>query len=536
VRGLLRLAATMTVAAGIVLGASATAWASTPRWLLHVERYQGGISAGVRAMAAPQVVHARASLGLAQLFGSSALPAGPLQNVQMNADSNPPLPQDETSVDYSRANPLVAVAAANDYISGGVMVMRTADGGRTWHSTRINPQFAGSGDFCNGGDPSVVYSARDHAFYIGQLCFFRALPFSEVQIYKSVDNGATWTPGAAASVVVSNFNYAKNTVDTSVFYDQEKLAVDNTPTSPHYGRLYVTYIKFHMLPSGFSDYCPVQVAHTDNVPTADPFRATWQHASVVPDDPGGPGIGESANQSAIPQVQSNGALDVTYALEDCNTSLDRHLRFQKSTNGGRTFLAHPVSIDHPGEFRDNPNKADLLAPTKFRAPIGPGFAVNRRTGVLAYVYQNNVNRPTSGADISIQFSNDGGFHWSHARFLSVQNGHPAPNDQFFPAITSDPSGEWHAIWLDRRRDPSNVNIDTFQADSANGWKNRRITTTSWNPNQGFFTCGCFIGDYNGISASNQAIYPTWTDGRNSAIYRTGIGETDIFTNVEILKH
>ena len=29
------------------------------------------------------------------------------------------------------------------------------------------------------------------------------------------------------------------------------------------------------------------------------------------------------------------------------------------------------------------------------------------------------------------------------------------------------------------------------------------------------------------------IYPVWTDGRDSSIDQTGIGETDIFTNVEI---
>jgi hypothetical protein len=28
------------------------------------------------------------------------------------------------------------------------------------------------------------------------------------------------------------------------------------------------------------------------------------------------------------------------------------------------------------------------------------------------------------------------------------------------------------------------------------------------------------------------VYPVWTDGRNSAFNQTGIGETDIFTNVE----
>jgi hypothetical protein len=29
------------------------------------------------------------------------------------------------------------------------------------------------------------------------------------------------------------------------------------------------------------------------------------------------------------------------------------------------------------------------------------------------------------------------------------------------------------------------------------------------------------------------VYPVWTDGRNNAIEQTGIGETDIFTNVEL---
>jgi hypothetical protein len=70
--------------------------------------------------AAAQARHRRAS-------GAATAPA--LHNVQMNDDSNPPLPQNETSVAYSTQNPLIAVAASNDYVSGGVAVMRTADGG-----------------------------------------------------------------------------------------------------------------------------------------------------------------------------------------------------------------------------------------------------------------------------------------------------------------------------------------------------------------------------------------------------------------------
>jgi hypothetical protein len=64
-----------------------------------------------------------------------------------------------------------------------------------------------------------------------------------VHVIKSVDNGKTWTPGRQAARAASNFDYTTGTVDDTIFNDKEYIAVDNTPTSPHYGRLYVTYTK-----------------------------------------------------------------------------------------------------------------------------------------------------------------------------------------------------------------------------------------------------------------------------------------------------
>jgi hypothetical protein len=414
--------------------------------------------------------------------------------------------------------------------------MRTRDGGRTWDTTRITSVFAGTTDTCSGGDPAVAYSRRDHAFYLAQLCFFRTLPFSEVKVHKSIDNGKTWTPGRQAARAATNFDYTNGTVDDTIFNDKEYIAVDNTPTSPHYGRLYVTYTKFHLLADGSSDYCPIQLAYTDTIPTANPSLTVFSHTPVVPDAPGAGGVGESANQFSVPQVERNGTLDIGYALEECNSSLDHGFRFQKSSNGGASFLAAPVHVDKPGQFVDNPNPADLLGPTAFRAPNTLSIDYSSKTGTLTYLYQNFVNGAVSGADISVQQSHDGGLHWSDARFLSTQAGSPAPNDQFFPWVDSSPDGNLYAIWFDRRRDPANRNIDTWQATSTNdgaSWQQRRISTRSWNPDLGFFTSGAFIGDYNGIAASNRAVYPVWTDGRNNAIERTGIGETDIFTNVEL---
>jgi hypothetical protein len=504
---------------------------TTSPWILHIQNYPGGISAGVRATYAASLEKAR--LGVSQ---GSFLPGTVFgrNNVQMNTDYSPAMPQNETAVALDNLNPMVAVAAANDYGNNGLRVMYTSDGGSHWGNTQIIPEVRRTGSNCGGGgDPAVAFSVRDNAFYASQLCFSDD-GTSEVHVYKSEDGGQTWTPGRRAAVAVSNFS---GSLDTSVFYDHEFITVDNSSRSPYFGRVYVTYVKFHMEPSGFSDYCPAQVAYTDAIRTVDPSAAVWSHTGIVPDNPGGTGKGPTANQDAIARTQADGAVDVTYVFEDCNTGLDRHLAFNKSRNGGASFMASPVRIDKPGQFEDNPNLDDHLGPTPFRAPLSPGFEISPATGTLAYLYQNNVNRAESGADISISLSHDGGLTWSDARFLSTTSlGGPAPQDQFFPAVASDEAGKFFAIWFDRRRDPSDTNIDTWQATSGDDgatWKSRRISSVSWNPFRGFFTCGCFIGDYNQIAASTAVVYPVWTDGRDSAIDQTGIGETDIFTNVEI---
>ena len=538
-RRIIPLAGAVTVLAGLIVATTAvgvgqpsptTPAAKTPRWVTHVARYQGGISGGVRAMLASS----KASTSSSARGRAGAPAGGPGNNVQMNDDSYPPLPQNETAVAYKLTHPGVAVAAANDYVSGGVVVMRTSNGGQSWTSTRITPQFFGTRDFCSGGDPGVAYSRRDGAFYLSQLCFFRALPYSEVHVYKSVDDGRTWTPGRQAAVAATNF--VNGQVDESIFNDKELIAVDNNAGSPHYGRIYVTYTKFHIQPDGFSDYCPLQLSYTDSIPTQNPALTTWSHTPIQPDNPGGDGTGSSANQHSDPVVERNGTLDVGFVSENCNDSVDPHLLFQRSSDGGQSFLPSAVQIDKAGQYADfdDGTGSDTIPPTHFRAPNTPSLAYSPRTGKLLFVYQNNINRPASAADISYQTSTDGGMTWSDARFLSTDSsGQPAANDQFFPWAASTESGRFYVMWFDRRLDPNNVRINTWQAVSGNdaaSFSSAKISSQDWDPNDGFFTSGAFIGDYNAIAASDQQVYAVWPDGRNNAIGETGIGETDIFTD------
>jgi hypothetical protein len=511
----------LTAAGALMLVGGGAQAANPPLWAQHVQNYDGGISNGVRERLAAVTVRST---------GLTAPTAAALNNVQMNADCDPALPQNETSVAYKPSNPLIAVAAANDFCGDGDWIGNTTDGGTTWASTFKDPKTS-IGTRCFGGDPSVVYSVRDQAFYLSTLCFFGD-GSSEVQVWKSADDGVTWTDSFKASLVRSN--RLGSDWDQTVFFDKELLAVDNNAASPHYGRLYITYIKFHLTqPNGRSDFCPVQGAFTDQIPTSNPAAASWTNVAVVPDAPFAD-KGPSANQWAMPVVDSTGALDIAYALEDCNTAFDRGFFFKRSTDGGNTFSS-PVQIDKPGEFADNPNPKDKLNPKKFRAPISPSLVFNPVTGSLSFAYQNNVNRQTSGADISLQQSRDFGATWSDARTLSTTaTGTAAPNDQFFPWLAVDEAGNLHAIWYDNRNDPNNTMIETFQAFSSNDgatWTSFDISSEPWNPDEGFFNSGSFIGDYNAIAASTQVVYPVWTDGRLSA--GRPLGQTDIFTNVEL---
>lgn len=519
--------------AAFTLSAGASAGATKlPPWQRHILHFSGGLSNGVRE----RLAVAMGAVNTTKLATSASPSLSTLENVQMNGDTDPPLPQDEPGIALNLENPMNAVVAANDYTGDGFWIGYTTDGGYSWTSQWKDPKFSFDGSRCYASDPTVAYSLRDQAFYMGTLCYFGNTPASEIQVWKSLDGGATWSDSTKPALVVTN-HASDGSIDASIFNDKELMAVDNQPGSPYFGRLYVTYTKFHMTGGAYarSDYCPIQSAYTDSVPTSDPSASVWQHTSIVPDDPGGSGVGASANQFSTPVVDNRGGLDVAFVSEDCNTSYDRGLYFARSTDGGASF-GNIVRVDSPGEWVDNSNRNDYLpGKGQVRLPGTISLAYDATRSRLIFVDQNAIAAGSSGTNISVQTSDDFGATWSHSSWVSVDGtGGPARGDQFFPAVGVDSAGTYSAIWQDTRNDPGNHLIETFQGTSTDGgltWTNTLISTASFDPRQSFFTCGCFIGDYNQIAVSDEVIYPAWTDGRDSP--GRPAGDTNIFSNVEI---
>ena len=244
----LRRALGSAVTLGLIIHALAppsTAGAGgTPLWVKHVRNYPGGISGGVRA----RLVALQAETAAAGAASAALQPVAGT-DVQMNDDCDPPLPQNETSVAVNTTDSDNAVAASNDYCGDGFWIGHTTDGGTTWASEFKDPKLSPDSLSIDerrrfGADPSVVYSSRDSAFYLSTLCYSPSNPSSEVQVWRSTDGGATWTDSVDAALAITNI-LGDGSIDGSVFYDKELLAVDNNGASP---KLRPPLLDFHQVP------------------------------------------------------------------------------------------------------------------------------------------------------------------------------------------------------------------------------------------------------------------------------------------------
>ena len=118
-------------------------------------------------------------------------------------------------------------------------------------------------------------------------------------------------------------------------------------------------------------------------------------------------------------------------------------------------------------------------------------------------------------------STDGGATWSKPVPVAPASD---THDQFFPAISVNPTGLVGVSWLDRRNDPANLSYQAFAAISTDGGKtfpNTQLTTAFSNPdtNGG----GGWMGDYTGNTWAGGKFIAAWMDSSNGVDMQEVIG-------------
>jgi hypothetical protein len=192
-----------------------------------------------------------------------------------------------------------------------------------------------------------------------------------------------------------------------------------------------------------------------------------------------------------------------------------------SPDCGKTFSS--VSVTNGGTFRDMFfNHFDGAG---YRLNSAPALAVSPTTGSVAVAWAMcTVPLATcnGGDGMQVVFSirpTGGAFSQP-----TVLNDKPQ-GQQFFPALTADGQGVFHASWFDNRDNPNNnlklAVYATYTKDEGKTFgQNVQVTTGPFDlPGNSFF-----IGDYLGIAAATPGTaHPVWNNGGIRPDY-TGTGQ------------
>ena len=143
----------------------------------------------------------------------------------------PAVTQSETYTLANPENPNQIVVTYNDsknapscYAGGSY----SSDGGMTF--TRLNPVPFCSGHGTNFGDPVTLYNQPTHTFWA--IFLATGCGGQGVGAWKSTDGGVTWTVGPCIANIGSGNG------------DRESGWSDNNPSSPHFGKMYVSFNDF----------------------------------------------------------------------------------------------------------------------------------------------------------------------------------------------------------------------------------------------------------------------------------------------------
>lgn len=369
----------------------------------------------------------------------------------------------------STPNPATGVYGANDFF--------TFDGGETWDG---EVQGAGEG---NSGDPTTAISLNGRWFvnYIDGGSNYGGMGIS-----YSDDQGNSWTP----------INIVGNPGQLA---DKNHMWIDNSPTSPYEGNIYVAWTDFG---GSYNQHVMISIS-TDNGETWSAKKEISSGASTA--------FSHGVNLTTGP----NGEVYAVWAIYDGSGLTEHAIGFAKSLDGGQTWSA-TKAIDNIHGIRDYGVSKNMRV-NSFPV-IDCDISDGENSGNLYITWSNRgVPGINSGNDIDVYVitSDNQGASWNTPVKVN-QDEAGLGHEHFSPWIACDPNnGIVSVIFYDDRNVGGNK-LETYCAnsdDEGQTWEDFKVSDVSFTPSPIPGLANSYFGDYIGISANNGVVYPTWTDNR-----------------------
>jgi hypothetical protein len=314
------------------------------------------------------------------------IPDTPNLNIVWGPDMLTGAGQGEPAAGINQINPL------NALISGNFSIDHTLNGGATW-TTGTPPNPHNSGDVTNAWLESGAGNALELSI--------NGTPYNYT-CGRTTDFGVTWTTDTGCGTSVSNPN---------AFDDREYIWVDRTPSSPFYGRVYVTTAYFDQ--GGTGSYNTVSNRwSSDN-------GATWnppdpQELALVPGNEFATGVAHNEYPSL--GISANGTLGYAWRRGLCcggapTVGTHDEVKFARSTDGGVSFPFSNTIVSVPANQSISFNST---SPFNQRWSDTPNIAADPVTNGTFYAVWTQYRTANTAASAAVYLSKttDNGANWS----------------------------------------------------------------------------------------------------------------------------
>jgi hypothetical protein len=360
------------------------------------------------------------------------------------------------------------------------------DGGATF--TFLNHPFC-NGHGTNYGDPVALHDQLHGlwaAVFLASGCGGQGMG-----VWTSTD-GLSWKTGACAHNGSSD--------------DRESGSVDDSASSPFYGRMYLTWNDFTQANAN------IFVTHSDDGGT------TWSAPTLV-----------ETNLSFIRNVQVTTGPDGSVfiaGMDEGGGGLGNRTNYVfRSADGGATFISTVLGSSFPGPGISTCGYFAAMFPSYWRS-MGWGDIGAGPNGVTSYAFAEHGAGADPG-DIYYTRSVDNGTTWSAPIKLNTDG---TARAQWAPSLAVSPTGEVAVSWYDARNTTGNdyerfVRISpddgqTFQPDDD---MSDVVSPLPTQPDPAVQPC--YAGDYDRNFVDASAAYGAWVDGR---VFISGVSQQDVF--------